>query len=181
VQVKPLGGSQRIMASGVVKARKTLSGLAASTRCRRSAHDLESRKEAREFPTSAPLRERLDPDVVAKARRAALPISDDAPRLFCFPFGTDGWQLHHAAPYAAVRWTNIYDPARLIFFGDIISGAVAPAFGPGVVDVDLRSLRGQSWRFTHTHYWSGAIEGVQPPHHIVKLREALDLAGKGDR
>jgi hypothetical protein len=143
-----------------------------------SAHDLESRKEGREFPTSPPLRERLDPDVVARARRAGLPINDDAPRLFCFPFGTDGWQLHHAAPYAAVRWTNIYDPARLIFFGDIISGAAAPAFGPGVIDVDLRSLRGQSWRFTHTHYWSGAVEGVQPPRHIVELREALHLAGQ---
>jgi hypothetical protein len=74
-----------------------------------SAHDLESRKEGREFSTSPPLRERLDPEVVARARRAGLPISGDAPRLFCFPFGTDCWQLHHAAPYAAVRWTNIYD------------------------------------------------------------------------
>lgn len=143
-----------------------------------SAHDLESRKEGREFPTSPPLRERLDPDVIARAREAGLLIDDDAPRLFCFPFDADRWQLHHAAPYAAVRWTNIHDPARLIFFGDIISGAAAPAFGPGVIDIDLRALRGQSWRFTHTHYWSGAIEGSAPPRHVVELRQALDLAGQ---
>ena len=142
-----------------------------------SARDLEFRKEGREFPTSPPLRESLDPDVAVRAKEAALPISDHAPCLFCFPFGTDNWQLHHAARYAAVRWTNIYDPARLIFLGDLISGAVAPVFGPGVIDIDLRSLRGQSWHFTHTYYWSGAIEGLEPPRHVLELRRALDLAG----
>jgi hypothetical protein len=143
-----------------------------------SADDLGSRKEGREFPTSPPVRERLDPAVLEKARRAGLPIDDSDPRLFCFPIGTDGWQLHHAAPYAVVRWTNIYDPARLIFCGDIISGAIVPVFGPGVIDRDLRALRGQSWSFTHTRYWTDASGGVEPPRHVAELREALDLAGR---
>jgi hypothetical protein len=33
-----------------------------------------------------------------------------------------GRELHRAAPFAVVRWTNIYDPAKLVFFGDIIGG-----------------------------------------------------------
>ena len=140
--------------------------------------DFEVRKEAREFPTSPPMRELLDAKVLAKARTAGLSIDAGDPRLFCFPVGADGWQLHHAAPYAVVRWTNIFDPARLIFLGDIISGAVAPAFGPGIVDVDLRTLRGQSWRFTHTRYWSQAPAGARPPPHLTELRTALDLAGQ---
>jgi hypothetical protein len=100
------------------------------------------------------------------------------PRLLCFPFDKDKWQLHHAAPFAAVRWTNIHDPARLIFLGDLISGAIGPVFGRGVIDVDLRELRGQSLAFTHTRYWSGATKSRPPAPHIAKLRAALDLAGK---
>ena len=49
-------------------------------------------------------------------------------------------------------------------------------FGAGVRDIDLRELRGQSWRFSHTLYWalsrSGAV-GAQ----VKALREALDLTG----
>jgi hypothetical protein len=143
-----------------------------------SKSDLESRKERREFPTSPPLRERLDPAVRDKAKLAGLPVNTKDPRLFCFPFGKGKWQLHHAAPYAAVRWTNIHDPALLIFFGDLISGPVAPVFGPTIIDVDLRKLRGQSLAFTHTRYWSEEKTDHQPPWHIAELRAALDLAGK---
>jgi len=145
----------------------------------KSKGDLDARKAAREFPTSPPVPEQLDPDVLVQARKAALPLDDKDPSLFCFPSGNGYWQLHHAAQYAVVRWTNIYDPAQLIFCGDIISGAVAPAFGPGIADVNLAALRGQSWRFTHTRYWAGATGAGKPPPHIVELRAALDLAGQG--
>lgn len=40
--------------------------------------------------------------------------------------------LHHAAVFAATRWTNLY------FTHDLIGGPVAPHFGPGVHDVPLR-------------------------------------------
>jgi hypothetical protein len=96
------------------------------------------------------------------------------PERIELPFGSDGqWQLHHAAPFAAVRWTNIYDPARFVLCGDVISGEVAPVFGPGVLDVDLRRKRGQSWRFSHTRYWTVSARGRQ--EHIKELRDALDL------
>ena len=70
-----------------------------------------------------------------------------------------------------MRWTNIYDSASLVFRGDIIGGPVEAAFGPAVIDIDLKSLRGQSRSFTHTKYW--AIDGE--PIHIEVLRKAINL------
>jgi hypothetical protein len=65
-----------------------------------------------------------------------------------------------------------------VAFGDLISGPLGPVFGPGIIDVNLRKIQGQSWRFTHTHYWSlpdGKRDTV--PKHIKQLRKALDLGG----
>jgi hypothetical protein len=83
----------------------------------------------------------------------------------------DVWELHDAAPFAVVRWTNIYDPASFIFWGDIISGPLAKPFGPAIIDIDLKSLRGQSRSFTHTKYWE--IDGG--PIHIDVLRSAVNF------
>ena len=141
--------------------------------------DRADRVEARELATCPPIREELDPAVIEAARADGLPLGGDKPALFSFPTKTPGeWQLHHAAQFAVVRWTNIHDPARLVAFGDVISSPVAPIFGDGIVDIDLRKLRGQSRRFTHTRYWAEARPGQQPPPHLAELRTALDLAGK---
>jgi hypothetical protein len=144
--------------------------------------DFEKRKQDREFPTSPPLREELDPAALVKAKAAGFPLDPVEPRLIAFPFGAKHWQLHHATPFAAVRWTNIHDPAWLVMFGDQLSGPVAPAFGAGVLDVDLRALRGQSWRFTHTRYWELTPDyATSLPRHIAELRAALDLGGQRRR
>jgi hypothetical protein len=139
------------------------------------AHDaaeLKQHQDDRGLPRCPPVRELLDPDGIAKARAAGFALGTP-PQLMCFPFGSKGqWQLHYAAPFAAVRWTNIHDPAILVMCGDLVSGPVAPVFGPGVIDIDLRQLRGQSWRFSHTRYW--ATDGNDKP--LVALRTALDLA-----
>ena len=143
-----------------------------------SRQDLEKRQQDREYPTSPPLRELLDPNYVDEARRAGFPIGTP-PKLLAFPFGGNEWQLHHASPYAAVRWTNIYDPAVLVAFGDLISGPLAPVFGPAIIDRDLRALRGrQSWSFTHTRYWTLPDDDAEVPVHIAELRNALDLGGQ---
>jgi hypothetical protein len=143
-----------------------------------SKQDLENRQREREFPMSPPLRERLDPNYVPIAAAAGFQL-EDPPRLIAFPFDGDDWQIHHAAPFAAVCWTNIYDPAFLVAFGDLISGPLAPVFGRGIIDVDLRALRGQSWCFTHTHYWSLPDgDAANVPIHIDELRKALDLGGQ---
>jgi len=141
-----------------------------------SAEDLATRKFERELPQSPPLREDLDPKVFQLARAThKLPVgpSFETSKLISFPPPSSPhlWELHHAAPFAVVRWTNIYDSASLVFRGDIIGGPVANAFGPAILDIDLKSLRGQSRSFTHTKYW--AIDGE--PIHIEVLRSAVNL------
>jgi hypothetical protein len=144
----------------------------------KSRDDLCQRQKDREYPTIPPLREELDPIYRADAERAGFPIDPKQPKLIAFPFGQRKWQLHHASPFAAVRWTNIHDPACLIAFGDLISSPVGPAFGPAAIDINLKELRGQSWHFTHTKYWSlPPTPPATTPVHIVQLRKALDLGG----
>jgi hypothetical protein len=143
-----------------------------------SKTDLERRRKDREYPTNPPLRERLDTGAIEKAEAAG--FAKGTTELFAFPFGNRQWELHHAAPFAAVRWTNIHDPARLVAFGDLISGPVAPVFGDAVIDVNLKKLRGQALHFTHTDYWKLPCDpNMQPPPaRIDELRKALDLGGR---
>jgi hypothetical protein len=143
--------------------------------------DLGDRKVARELAESPPFREQLDPKSLKRAVAArTLPIATppQESRLISYPDPKvqDLWHLHHAAPYAAVRWTNVYDPARLVFCGDVIGGPLAGVFGPAIVDVDLRDFRGPSCSFTHTKYW--ALDGEEK--HIRVLREAVNLLDRPD-
>src|SRR5215831_5510473 len=141
-----------------------------------SADDLAKRKFERELPESPPLREELDPNVFRLAQAThKLPVGADfkTSKLISFPppSAPHVWELHHAAPFAVMRWTNIYDTASLVFRGDIIGGPLANVFGPAIIDVDLKSLRGQSRSFTHTKYWE--LDGE--PIHIDVLRRAVNL------
>ena len=143
----------------------------------KSEKDMDERILRREFPTCPPVREVLDAWSLDAARKTDLPLDDEEPKLLCFPLGRDRqWQLHHATPFAAVSWTNIHDPSRFIFAGDIISGPLSARFGNGVRDVDLRALRGQSICFSHTHYWRLSRSGMAGAD-VRALREALDLSG----
>ncbi|MBV8110832.1 MAG: hypothetical protein JO012_13830 [Hyphomicrobiales bacterium] len=141
-----------------------------------SAEDLAKRKFERELPESPPLREQLDPKVFQLAQATGkLPVgpSFKESKLISFPPPSSPhvWELHHAAPFAVVRWVNVYDTASLVFRGDIIGGPLANEFGPAIIDIDLKSLRGQSRSFTHTKYWE--IDGE--PIHIEVLRAAVNL------
>ena len=78
---------------------------------------------------------------------------------------------HHAALFAATRWTNIYAPCRYVLWGDVVGGPVAPLFGPGVKDVALGPPDGSQF-FAHTHYWD---EGDKTAPHLTALRAALDF------
>ncbi len=98
--------------------------------------------------------------------------------LFSYFFASpETWSVHHAAPFAAVRWTNIYDTHRFIFQGDIISGPLAPVFGKGIRDINLKDLRGQSRRFSHTLYWWIPAGCTSAPDlsHIDALQNAINL------
>ncbi|MGB8898347.1 MAG: hypothetical protein WCC90_03395 [Methylocella sp.] len=141
-----------------------------------SRDDLARRKFERELPQSPPMREDLDPKVFALAKATKkLPVgaSFEVSRLISFPLPSAPhiWELHHAAPFSVIRWTNIYDSASLVYRGDIIGGPLADVFGPAIVDVNLRTLRGASRSFTHTKYWE--LNGE--PKHIEALRKAVNL------
>ena len=50
---------------------------------------------------------------------------------------------HHAASFAAVRWTNLYFPCAGVIHGDVIGGPLAGLFGWGVKDIGVTTgLRG---------------------------------------
>ena len=139
--------------------------------------DLEARKAMRELPQSPPYREFVDTNVLCRAEATkGMPIASPAERtrLMSYPVinRANTWTLHHAAPFAAVRWTNVFDPAFLVFFGDVIGGPLASVFGPAIVDVDLKTLRSgwQSWSFTHTKYWD-----LDEPTRIAACRKAVNL------
>lgn len=144
----------------------------------------QDRVATNDVSVAPPVPQTLDPDNVLHARAAHMPVSPAAkPELLAFPFvpkdsATLHWQMHHATVFAATNWINIYDPARFILCGDIISGPLKELFGPAVVDVDLRALRGQSWGFSHTDYWRIDPDQPQPEPHIKALRAALNLAGQ---
>jgi hypothetical protein len=98
------------------------------------------------------------------------PLSDDEDkRTILFKqgrdrLGTELFAAHHAALFAATRWTNICDIGNLLTTGDPISGHMWENFGPGVdtVQVALRwhFLGAKRRIFTHTKYWDVDAEGL---------------------
>lgn len=86
-----------------------------------------------------------------------LPVSPPEPRDKAgFIYKENGRMVtHHAAVFSTVRWTNIYDEfnQRWFLHGDVISGAVASLFGPGIKDIDVPILKDGKRTFTHNLYW----------------------------
>jgi hypothetical protein len=87
-----------------------------------------------------------------------LPISPPEPRGddAGFIYQESGRMVtHHAAVFSTVRWTNIYDEfnPRWFLSGDVISGAVAELFGPGIRDINVPILDDGKRRFSHNLYW----------------------------
>ena len=111
-----------------------------------SKDDFELRKHQREFPTCPPQR-----DAKGYAFSGATPVDIGDGKKFTPLF------LHHAAPFAATRWTNLYFPARGGIFGDIVGGPLQPELGPGIRDVRVWSQSlskfGNHTLLSHTHYW----------------------------
>lgn len=88
--------------------------------------------------------------------------------------------LHFAAPFAAVRWTNLYDLHWCPLLGDIVSGPLVPSFGPGIADTPVTIVRPDrppilERLFTHTLYWTWnkRYDAEGAPDHIRLLREAI--------
>lgn len=97
------------------------------------------------------------------------------------------WAVHHAACFAATRWSNIYDLGNLLWSGDPVSGSLRENFGWGIKEFQVAIRRRKSWfsprLFTHTYYWStdadadavGAVSSGRGEAHLQALRGALDL------
>jgi hypothetical protein len=148
----------------------------------RDKTDLDQKIDRWLFPTSPPQFEPIESEQFAKINARPVPpsLAILGPKGGLFSYfiaAPETWSVHHAAPFAAVRWTNIYDPHRLIFAGDIISGPLAPVFGKGIREINLKELRGQSPCFSHTLYWSvpkGRANSAGLPH-IEALQRAMNL------
>lgn len=114
----------------------------ASVLLAQDARGLTAKQQAREFPTAPPVTETI--------KRHGKPLTR-------FSFEPDGNPAstfrvaHHAAVFAATRWTNLYFPCRFIAWGDVVGGPLANWFGPGVKDVAVKT--GLRWGlFSHTLY-----------------------------
>jgi hypothetical protein len=132
------------------------------------ARDLTTRQQLRELPSCPPIAEKSHYSYVVRYEIDGTPAATR--------------RLHHAAPFAVTRWTNIYSPNFLGLFGDWVGGPLRKVFGRGIRDV---AITAGLLRFIplvpHILYWRG-----QPPrqpgsrtHAISALRSALDLGSAG--
>lgn len=100
---------------------------------------LERGKRQREFPTCPPSKEDKRDE---KLLWRDYGVADKREKVRI---------LHHGAPFAVTRWTNLY------FLGDVIGGPLSHLLGAGIKDVELSpdpdgSGVADCWR-SHTHYW----------------------------
>lgn len=129
----------------------------------RNAEEFAEKKMQREFPTCPPTQEEI---TVAPHQKES---------KFTFRRG-NMWIPHHAAVFAPTRWTNLYFPCRFTLWGDLIGGPVAPAFGPGILDLPVETCL-QKGLFTHTLYWEfpKSLPDNPAPGWIARLRQAVRI------
>jgi hypothetical protein len=112
-----------------------------------SGKDFEDRKHQRELPTCPPQR-----DDKGYAYSGTAPVEVGEGKKFTPLF------LHHAAPFAATRWTNLYFPAWLGLWGDIVGGRLRAELGHGIRDIKVWtqaiSRPANHTLLAHTKYWS---------------------------
>jgi len=94
---------------------------------------------------------------------------------FCYPDQLSAspetiWRMHHAAQFAAIRWSNLYTPSRWLIGGDMIGGPLRGLFGRWISDIPVEGVRGLD-PAAHVHYWSPNGQ----PERLKALRNALDL------
>lgn len=118
----------------------------------RTEHDFAKLKAKRQVPTCPPRLEQKSPPRFSFRARGGVMVP------------------HHGALFAPTVWTNIYFPSRAFIFGDIVSGPVAPLFGPAVRDVRMPTT---GWRFRHLDYWR--LAGDTPPDQVRALRNAINF------
>jgi hypothetical protein len=137
--------------------------------------DLRTRQEQRELPRCPPVGDLLRRNSTVERYHYKVEYTvDDKPRSIRV--------LHHAAPFAVTRWTNIFVPIRFGLLGDLVGGPLREVFGYGIRDVAVTD----GWhRFvpvlSHTRYWLGRTAPRRPGGitSLQSLCDALDLEANG--
>lgn len=86
--------------------------------------------------------------------------------------------LTPGAPFAVVRWTNLWFPPKWGIFGDWFGGSLRPLFGPGIRDVPITGqTRGRHLPgLAHTRYFSdGDCEDPNGAAEVIRDALALNL------
>lgn len=107
-----------------------------------------------------------------------LPGSTPNQTLYTYPYN-NGPVLYHAAPFALVRWTNMWFPAHFSFFGDWFGGPLRPLFGNGILDIKLTGNKPKRLipAMAHTFYFSFP-DDVSENSVTKKLHDAMELNSK---
>lgn len=134
-------------------------------------HDqFSQRVKATEFPTCPP---ESDPATYNNIHETS--------RYFSYRTFTGRRVLYHGAPFAVVRWTNMWFPAHFWFFGDWFGGPLIPLYGAGIKDIRLKNERGWPRFWTqfpavaHARYFSYPKD-ISSDSATKQLRDAMDLA-----
>jgi hypothetical protein len=109
----------------------------------RNLDEFKQRVQRGEFPTCPPQCEGTPGNNV-----------NEMPRWFSWKNRAGGHELDPKAPFAVVRWTNMWFPAAAGFFGDWFGDRLGPLFGNGISDI---RLHGNGWRrfipgYAHAEY-----------------------------
>jgi hypothetical protein len=135
----------------------------------RDRDDLETKQRDRELPRCLPVLETVTRRN-QELRRLAFEVERRDPNSYRVP--------HHAALFAATRWTNLFFPCRMIVRGDLIGGPLAHVFGQAIRDIPVSTTQRGGF-LSHTLYWRHPAGADAPtPPHIAILREVLDLVDK---
>lgn len=142
-----------------------------------SSEDFEDRKAQRELPKCPPV---LDDGKYGYVADPPMVLPDGKKRY-------SPHVLHHAAPFAVTRWSNLYFPAYGGLFGDFIGGSLREVLGLGIHDIPVRS---GSWRrltpLSHVDYWDatrstgGALSKAGPCDALEALKDAIGLERLGE-
>jgi hypothetical protein len=131
----------------------------------KNRRQFDERVDRRELPTCPPRPEPADGNNINKTR-------------LWYSWNNGGVRdLYHGAPFAVVRWTNLWFPSRLGVFGDWFGGPLAPLFGAGIKDLAVTGNRPKRLIPGYAHALYFRLDGSQDADTVrYGLREAIDLA-----
>lgn len=146
----------------------------------RDDNDLRSRQRQRELPTNPPEYE-IEKIKKVERRVYSYKVWDKYGKKKDITLRA----LHDAGLFACTRWTNIYFPAYLNVFGDIVGGPLRKLFGPGIRDIAVRSnkiIRDRTLP-AHNSYWasettSETSSSDELPNSLKTIIDVLDLSNK---